>query len=297
MKKGEELERLVAAIERYLANHKSVRVTHNVKLKTKKGTYRQIDILIEHCDQRFPIITIIECKDRQSKVEVGEVNAFKSLLESVGAHQGIMVSKAGFQKGAIIEATNERILLYKLSEIDDAAEYIRTALISQYTYSIQSWETTIRFVSKEVINNEITIHTKLKNSRKMPEFSLAEIMRDFLRNNQNVITEKFSEGLTIQNGQIAVVDGNASSSINFNSEVYYEKDGLRTIIQGFDSRYKIVFQLTPAAVENVKGYKDISADSPAAYIVEVDVAGEKFSLLDKTLDSKFPGVSTQIIQG
>jgi hypothetical protein len=150
LKKGEEFEIMIASLERILSNDKFVRVEHNVKLKTKKGNFRTVDVLIEQTINRFTYKTIIECRDKKTKIKATDVNAFKSLMDNVDAHQGIIVSKSGFQKGAIIEAANERILLHTLNNIDVTTEFLRTTLICQYQYKIEHIETIMNFKEKKI---------------------------------------------------------------------------------------------------------------------------------------------------
>ena len=281
MKKGEDFELLVADLERYLANDPSVRVQHNVKLKTKKGNYRTVDVLIEHTSDRFIFRTIIECRDKKSKVKATDVNAFKSLMENIDAHQGIIVAKAGFQSGALTEAKNERILLHTLSNVEEAFDYLKSALISQYHYSIQHIETVVHFEEKKEINKEINLFTVLSAEGNPTKFSIAQIVESSLQKERTRIPEVFMQSVEVKDGMISVANGEASGSINFNYRVYYEKDGEKTYLKSFDSRYKVIFQLRGGEIEGIKQYQDISTGNPIALITEVKVGEEKFRLIEK----------------
>lgn len=286
MKKGEGFEKLVAEVERSIGKSSSVRIQNNVKLKTKKGNYRQIDILIEQAVERFLYRTIIECKDRKSKVNAREVNAFKTLMESVDAHQGIMVSKSGFQKGAITEAANERILLYRLSDAHNAAEYLKAALISQYQYTVKHVETIVSFQEKKEINKEVNLYSTLKVEGMPNEFSLVKIIEIELEKERTQIPKNFIKNLVVKDGMIAVTEGEATGSISFNQPVYYESRGERTVITGFESRYKIEFLLRSGEVESYKQYQDIKSSSPVAFVTGVKVGNERFNLIERIDPSK-----------
>ncbi|MGI8583895.1 MAG: restriction endonuclease [Chitinophagaceae bacterium] len=111
MNKGKDFEALVALVEKAVHNLPGVEVLHDVKLPTKYGGERQIDIVLKEIRGRFIYLTIIECKNTNAKVTVNMVGAFKELKDSVSAHQGIFVSASGFQSGALLSAKDENIFL------------------------------------------------------------------------------------------------------------------------------------------------------------------------------------------
>jgi predicted helicase len=117
--KGKDFEALVALVERAVHNLPGVEVLHDVKLPTKYGGERQIDIVLKEKRGRLTYLTIIECKNTNTKVTVNTVGAFKELKESVNAQQGIIVSAAGFQSGALLSVKNENIHLYQLSQVKE----------------------------------------------------------------------------------------------------------------------------------------------------------------------------------
>lgn len=77
----------------------TIDVKHNVLLKGK-ATEHQIDVYWEYkiADTLFRVA--IECKNYNSKVSIGKVRDFHSVLNDIGNIQGIIVSKNGFQSGA-----------------------------------------------------------------------------------------------------------------------------------------------------------------------------------------------------
>lgn len=119
----ERYERLVA---RLLANQlqTDLCVTPNAYVMGRiTGIKRQIDVLI---DDRHATATsrrlIVDAKKRSRKIDVKEVEAFRGLMEDVGATHGYLVSPLGHTKGAekrAQEAVKIRILpLDRLEDFD-----------------------------------------------------------------------------------------------------------------------------------------------------------------------------------
>ena len=103
-KKGEKFEKLAFEIFKNLSKEKSYEsVEHNVKLDGYDGP-RQIDILLKGKVGPFTVLTIIECKDHNSKVNVIMVDGLHSKMLDVKAHKAVLVSRIGFTNGAIRKA-------------------------------------------------------------------------------------------------------------------------------------------------------------------------------------------------
>jgi hypothetical protein len=94
-------------------NSSDVTVEHNVKLYGRSETPRVIDILIR---QRIPptseIRTIVECKYLSRNVERAEVDALRTVLNETQCHKGVILSRVGFQRGAIAAAKELDIDLF-----------------------------------------------------------------------------------------------------------------------------------------------------------------------------------------
>jgi hypothetical protein len=107
-RKGRSFERLVTRL--YLEelaplirpssspDDESVRVSWDEKLRSLPGGRRQIDVLISRRRGGQESLTIVECRDHE--VEVGEMDAFVTLVRHVNATKGVLVSSIRFQKGA-----------------------------------------------------------------------------------------------------------------------------------------------------------------------------------------------------
>ncbi|GAB0485729.1 hypothetical protein KML24008_22280 [Alistipes onderdonkii] len=93
-------------------------VKHNVILKGKAAEH-QIDVYWEYrmADTLFRVA--IECKNYNSRVTIGKVRDFHSVLNDIGNIQGIMVSRKGFQSGAKEYAEHYGINLKEIREPED----------------------------------------------------------------------------------------------------------------------------------------------------------------------------------
>lgn len=82
-----------------LAQPFGVRVYWNLHKRGRRtGQDRQIDVAIVTTLGMVEILIAVECKD--AEVEIGDVEAFQSKLDDLGAHKGIIASSVGFQEGA-----------------------------------------------------------------------------------------------------------------------------------------------------------------------------------------------------
>ena len=104
MKPGTEYELFVKDI--YECLHKAegltdVAIQHDVKLTGLSGIPRQIDVFWSFKRAGIPYKVAIECKDYNDRVSIDKVSAFHDVLNDLQDVQGIIVSKVGFQKGAL----------------------------------------------------------------------------------------------------------------------------------------------------------------------------------------------------
>lgn len=85
----------------------------NHELSTVRGTI-QIDVYAIKTSSPIPTIVLCECKYWNKPVEQNVIYSFRSICSDVGAHYGIIISKAGFQSGATEsrEATNIHLLSF-----------------------------------------------------------------------------------------------------------------------------------------------------------------------------------------
>lgn len=117
MNSNTDFERFTQYIYQRLVNNdviKPTTVQHNVKLKGKSGCEHQIDVYWEYEIAGNLHRVAIECKNYDSQIPIGKVRDFHSVLSDLNNINGIMVSKKGFQKGAIKYASEYGISLKEL---------------------------------------------------------------------------------------------------------------------------------------------------------------------------------------
>src|SRR5256885_1478352 len=75
-----------------------------------------IELFLPGAQEPF-LVWVFECKDHSRKVSVGDIEAFDSMLQQIGANntKGTVISREGFQKSAIAFAKARHIGLVRLS--------------------------------------------------------------------------------------------------------------------------------------------------------------------------------------
>jgi hypothetical protein len=103
-------------------NSTDVTVERNVELYGRSLTPRRIDVLIRQ--QNPPPIselrTIVECKYLNKNVERAEVDLLKTILNETQCHKGVILSRVGFQSGAIAAAKELDIDLFTVRDLGTA---------------------------------------------------------------------------------------------------------------------------------------------------------------------------------
>lgn len=102
MKDGKEYEFLTQRIYQLLLKNEgynTVEVKQDVKVEGKSNVKHQIDVFWEFKMADIPHKVAIECKDYKSKISLGRIRDFHSVLQDIGNIYGIMVTKVGYQKG------------------------------------------------------------------------------------------------------------------------------------------------------------------------------------------------------
>ena len=127
--KWKKFERVLEGIHRLKAQGAKVELDDKI-LGKRSGSMRQIDISIRFDQGFYDYLTIVECKDYDRKVSIDRVEAFRTVIEDVGAQKGIMVSPKGFQEGAVEVAKAYEIELYTLTEqMSDWTKHVREQVI------------------------------------------------------------------------------------------------------------------------------------------------------------------------
>ncbi|WP_370684881.1 restriction endonuclease [Chryseotalea sanaruensis] len=96
---------------------KKVPVHHQRNYTTVTGHVYNIDLSYTFSIGHAEHFVIIECKNWQKRVERDIVLSLEAKRRELSAHKAIIVSSAGFQKGAIELALNLRIGMFQLTSL------------------------------------------------------------------------------------------------------------------------------------------------------------------------------------
>jgi hypothetical protein len=120
----EQLELIIADIQRQLAPEAEVRHDHWVK--GRSGRRRKLDITVSQKVSIYPVFIVFDCKRHAKPVKMKDVEAFAGQLEDVKASLGVMISNSGFDAGAKAVATQKNIILqtYRAAEETDWRELV-----------------------------------------------------------------------------------------------------------------------------------------------------------------------------
>jgi len=114
----------------------NINIQHNVFIAGKSKQRHQIDVYWEFtfADQTYKVA--IECKNYSKNVSIGKVRDFYGVLADIGNIQGIMISREGFQSGAIQYAKQFGITLKEIRfpHLSDWEDRLKTIDISGRIY-------------------------------------------------------------------------------------------------------------------------------------------------------------------
>jgi hypothetical protein len=119
MRPGENLQRLVRALEQATNNAPDIQVESPKRLPDKDtGQLREHDVVLTFSLSHHSMVMALECRDRSRKVGVPDVEAFRKKCDRTGVHRAIMVSSKGFTKTALTKAEAMEIGCLGLEEVD-----------------------------------------------------------------------------------------------------------------------------------------------------------------------------------
>ncbi|MEL5435517.1 restriction endonuclease [Serratia sp. IR-2025] len=87
-------------------------------------TSHDIDILVTSKYLGTEFTWIIEAKHWKSRIPIEKVNALTTVVKNIGADRGFIISKAGFQKGAIDASKFNNISLMTFDELKKNTEHL-----------------------------------------------------------------------------------------------------------------------------------------------------------------------------
>lgn len=83
-----------------------------------RGT-KEIDVFVQDTTATPPATYLIECKYWTRPIPQEVIHAFRTVMNDIGAHQGYVVSRNGFQEGAHAAAQNTNIDLISFDNLQD----------------------------------------------------------------------------------------------------------------------------------------------------------------------------------
>jgi len=86
-----------------------------------RGTH-EVDVFVTFKQHGIDCQWVVECKCWNSSVPKEKVLALQSIVDDIGADKGVLVSKEGFQDGAIKQSQKSNIFLTSLDELKELVE-------------------------------------------------------------------------------------------------------------------------------------------------------------------------------
>ena len=108
--------RAILEAERRQGKIAPVKIERNKTITSKSGTPAEIDIYWEYEVAGIVHSVAIECKNHNKNIDIPEVRDFAMKIQNCGGLKGLMVTKIGFSKNAIAEASAHNIDLLILRE-------------------------------------------------------------------------------------------------------------------------------------------------------------------------------------
>jgi len=130
--RGKGFELAVHAFAQSLNPAAEVLFDHKVEDRDTK-TLRQCDVWINTTIAgHWPLSVLVSCKDHIRKLHVGDIGAFVNEVNSTGASTGVIYSRFGFTKPAILKAKANGIACCRLFE-NEHADIPEAIVFHQYT--------------------------------------------------------------------------------------------------------------------------------------------------------------------
>lgn len=165
--KGNELEDIIQYLYQKILEAeglKNVKVQKKVTLTTDAGYTSEFDIYWEFEVAGLIHKVAIECKNYSSCVGKGDVHEFANKLDGFKDIRGIMVTKVGYQKGAIGVAKQYKISLKLLKSVDEV----------DWTGHIKDIEIDINAIGPLEVKAKFVIHNEYLNGR--PESVIPKVI-------------------------------------------------------------------------------------------------------------------------
>ena len=238
VKKGDKLEiKIFNILKRLLDNEEFYFSGKRSKIYLKKPYYSAltknkiiVDVAIEtflpNMDT-YSILTVFECKNYETKIPVEKIRVFQTVLNEIGAHKGIIVSKLGFQKGVKDTAKVANIGLCVVNK-NEELNWINTRLDRKH----QQYDTTKvnSFLQRDIKTDFFSYNNK-KIYENFPDLLINIGVIDRFENKQEFIKIPYKSEYQIQ------------EEINKVAEHIYLNDKLdiNKLVEFIKNQYKVEF--------------------------------------------------------
>jgi len=106
-KPGDDLQNLIAAIERVVHRDSNVKIDVSSRHRDKDTDGpREHDVVLTFTLKHHTVTMALECRDRSRPVDVPAVEAFYQKCQRTGVNKGIIVSSRGFTQTALLKAAS-----------------------------------------------------------------------------------------------------------------------------------------------------------------------------------------------
>lgn len=188
----------------------NIQVEHNTKIIGRSGVAHQIDVLWRFKQAGVEHLVVIECKNYTSNLTLEKVRNFFGVIHDIGNAQGLIITKTGYQTGAVEFANHYGIGLKVLRKPDGNDWQGRVKNIH------------INIMAKMVANNKnkpllVKVFFRFKDElqrerlKKMEDsgrlYLSSDANRCFLDNNGQAITEEMRSWLPKQLDVLDKEDG------------------------------------------------------------------------------------------
>lgn len=117
-----------------------------------RGTH-EVDVFVTFKQHGIDCRWVVECKYWNSSVPKEKVLALQSVVDDIGADKGVLVSKKGFQSGAVKQAQKSNIFLTSLDELE---EYVLEKILRLRAEMIERELVNINLKYQELVNPSLT---------------------------------------------------------------------------------------------------------------------------------------------
>lgn len=126
-RRGRRFEKFVEALTSLEQKDDAFKAESPARLLDRvTGEYREIDVLLTRVAGNKQTRIGIECKEHSRPIDVKEIEAYAGKLQDLDIDHGVVVSREGFTRGAIVKAGNRRLSLQTLNRSEEF-DWLQTA--------------------------------------------------------------------------------------------------------------------------------------------------------------------------